>query len=262
MKFVQRSLERTADNSSGRESPSDKLKNLVSVVVVMAIIYILMGFVADFVAMRVSEKTEARIFGPAVVTFLQTDSAPPEFKLAEKTFNQLIRSSNLRPLPYHLEYLDETMPNAFAVPGGGVIITRGLLNMVTNQTALAFVLGHELGHHQHRHTLQGIGRKLLVKLVFNFLFGSSPRDAVSGTLTLAELEHSRLNERQADAFGFRLAYSRYGDSEGYLDFFEKLCAEQDDSGSHWLKFMNSHPPTVERLVELKRLRKQLVNTQP
>ena len=84
----------------------------------------------------------------------------------------------------------------------------------------------------------------------------------SGTLTLAEWEHSRLNERQADAFGFRLAYSRYGDAEGYLDFFEKLCAEQEDSGSHWLKFMNSHPPTVERLVELKRLRKQLVNTQP
>lgn len=261
MKFVPRRLERTAENSSGKESWGDKLKNLVSVVGVLAVLYIVIGLVADFVALRISEETEAKVFGPAV-SVLQSGSAPPEFELAEKTFDRLIRSSELRPLPYRLAYWDESMPNAFAVPGGGVIVTRGLLNTVTNETALAFVLGHELGHHQHRHTLRGIGRGLLISLVYNGIFGSTGGDVVSGTVKLAEMGHSRHDEREADAFGFRLAYSSFGNADGYLEFFQKLRDEYEHPDTRWLKFMNSHPPTDERLDALKKLRERLVRGEP
>lgn len=256
MKFVPRKIEKTADNSRGKESWKDKLKNLTSVVGVLAVLYFAIGLLADFVAMRISEETESKVFGSAF-SVLQSESAPPEFELAEKTFVRLIRNSELRPLPYTLVYWEESSPNAFAVPGGGVIVTQGLLDMVTNETALAFVLSHELGHHQHRHTLRGIGRGLLISLVFNYIFGSTGGDVVSGAVKLAEMGHSRHDERQADDFGFRLAYASFGNADGYLDFFQKLRDEYEKHDTPWLKFLNSHPPTGERLDELKKLRDQL-----
>ena len=99
MKFVPRKIEKTADNSRGKESWKDKLKNLTSVVGVLAVLYFAIGLLADFVAMRISEETEGKVFGSAV-SVLQSESAPPEFELAEKTFDRLIRNSELRPLPY------------------------------------------------------------------------------------------------------------------------------------------------------------------
>ena len=256
MKFVPRKIEKTADNSRGKESWKDKLKNLISVVGVLAVLYFAIGLLADFVATRISEETEGKVFGSAF-SVLQSESAPPDFELAEKTFDRLIRDDELRPLPYTLVYWDEKSPNAFAVPGGGVIVTQGLLDTVTNETALAFVLGHELGHHQHRHTLRGIGRGLLVSLVFNYIFGSTGGDVVSGAVKLAELGHSRHDERQADDFGFRLAFANFGNADGYLVFFQKLRDEYESHDTHWLKFLNSHPPTGERLDDLKKLRDQL-----
>jgi len=261
MKFVPKRLDSTADNSSGKENWRDKLKNLVSVVGALAVLYIAIGFVADFVAMSISEETEAKVFGPAV-SMLQSASVPPEFNLAEKTFDRLIRGSDLRPLPYRLAYWGDSQPNAFAVPGGGVIVTRGLLNTVTNETALAFVLGHELGHHQHRHTLRGIGRSLLVSLVYRGIFGASGGDVVSGTLEMAELGHSRRAEHEADEFGFRLAYARFGNADGYLEFFEQLHDAHEHPETQWMKFINSHPPTTERLNALKRLQGRLAKGDP
>ena len=256
MKFVLSKLEKTADNSRGKESWKDKLKNLTSVICVLLVLYFVIGLLADFVAMRISEDTEGKVFGSAF-SVLQSESAPPEFGQTEEIFDRLIRNSELRPLPYSLVYWDENTPNAFAAPGGGVIVTQGLLDTVTNETALAFVLSHELGHHQHRHTLRGIGRSLLISLVFNYIFGSTGGDVVSGAVKLAELGHSRHDERQADDFGFRLAYASFGNADGYLDFFKKLRDEYESHNTYWLKFLNSHPPTGERLDELKKLRDQL-----
>ena len=256
MKFVPRKIEKTADNSRGKESWRDKLKNLTSVVVVLAVLYFAIGLVADFVAMRISEETEGKIFG-FTHGALESEPAPPEFELAEKTFERLIQNKELRPLPYRLVYWDEASPNAFAVPGGGVIVTQGLLNTVTSETAMAFVLGHELGHHQHRHTLRGIGRGLLISITFSYVFGSTGGDVISSGVKLAELGHSRHDERQADDFGFRLAYASFGNADGYLDFFQKLRDEYETDDTRWLKFLNSHPPTGERLDDLKKLRDQL-----
>jgi len=258
MKFIPRKIQKTADNSSGKESRIEKLKNFGCVVGGLAVLYFAIGFVADFAAMRVSEETEAKYFG-ATYFSMQSESAPPEFDRVRKTFDRLTQDKRLRPLPYKLVYWNEETPNAFAVPGGWVIVTQGLLDSVTNETAMAFILGHELGHHQYRHTLRGIGRRLLIALTFGFMFGSVDGGVVSGAVDLAELEHSRHDERQADDFGFRLAYSGFGDADGYLDFFVDLRDQHEKGDSRWLKFVNSHPPTSERLDYLKDLQEKLAS---
>ncbi len=253
MKFVAKKLEKTADNSSGSERWRDRLKNLALVTFVLTVLYLILGFVADFSAMRISDEAEGQIF--LTQTADEDDSAPPEFGDAKLIFAKLIKNSDLRKLPYHLQYMPEDTPNAFAVPGGGVIVTRGLLEKMTDPTALAFVLGHELGHHQHRHTLKGVGRKALISFTFASLFGSG--GVISQAVDLAESQHSQSVETEADDFGFRLAHSVYGDAEGYLKFFKALQNTDSHEYAAWLQFVNSHPPTDARLQHLEKLAEEL-----
>ena len=145
MKFVPRKIEKTADNSRGKESWKDKLKNLTSVVGVLAVLYFAIGLLADFVAMRISEETEGKVFGSAV-SVLQSEIRPAAVRVWRR--KPSIGSSGTASCdrcPTRLVYWDESSPNAFAVPGGGVIVTQGLLDAVTNETALAFVLGSRVG---------------------------------------------------------------------------------------------------------------------
>ena len=138
-----------------------------------------------------------------------------------------------------------------------MIVTQGLLDSVKSETALAFVLGHELAHHQFRHPLQGIGRSLLVALSLGVLFGSTDSGIVSGAAELAEFKHSRSDEREADEFGFRLAHSMFGDSDGYLEFFLRLQEHDGRGDSPWTNFTGSHPPTSDRLAHLRSLQEAL-----
>ncbi len=253
MNFVARKLEKTADNSSGSERWRDRLKNLALIIVGMTILYLMLGAVADFAALRISDETEARIF--KLPDSIDAGDAPAEFAEAKLIFAKLIQQTGLRKLPYRLIYLDDDEPNAFAVPGGGVIVTRGLLELSNNPTALAFVLGHELGHHQHRHTLKGVGRQALIRFTFAALFDSG--GVVGRMVDVAESQHSQTAEKQADDFGFRLAHAAYGDAEGYLDFFEELHARYNNQSAYWLQFVNSHPPTEDRLKHLQRLAREL-----
>ncbi|NOY00864.1 MAG: M48 family metalloprotease, partial [Verrucomicrobia bacterium] len=182
MKFVAKKLEKTADNSSGSERWRDRFKNLALVSFALATLYFILGFIADFTAMRISDETEGLIFHTPIV--VDKDSTPPEFDKAKLIFAKLIEQPGLRKLPYQLQYMPDDEPNAFAVPGGGVIVTRGLLKKMTSPSALAFVLGHELGHHQHRHTLKGVGRRALISFTFAALFGSG--GVITHAVDLAE----------------------------------------------------------------------------
>lgn len=255
MKFVPKQLEETAEASSGHEHWKEKVKNVVIIIVGTTLIYLLLGFIAEFMVTRISEETEAKLFQS--IQFPTSNNPPKEFAEAQKIFDRLIAQSDLRPLPYKLRYMGAPEPNAFAAPGGTVMVTQGLLDAATNTTALAFVLGHELGHHQRRHTLKGIGRKAVFSITIALIFGGSDGGVVSKAVDLAEKGHSRRAEREADEFGFRLAHSIYGNADGYMEFFQHLHEKYHGQHETWLNFAHTHPPTTERLEHLKELQAEL-----
>src|SRR6185369_13593830 len=67
-------------------------------------------------------------------------------------------------LPYSCEVVDDPTPNAFALPGGPIFVTRGLMDMMDSEAELATVLGHELGHVNARHTAQQITKSQLAQI--------------------------------------------------------------------------------------------------
>jgi len=156
-------------------------------------------------------------------------------------------------LTYHFAVLDTPVINAFAVPGGYIYVTRGILAMMNTEAELAVVLGHELGHVNARHSVTKLSQLMLVQL--GLAVGSALSETVAKIAGVASigiqllfLKFSRDDEREADRLGVQ--YSRSG---GYhpgemIDFFATLQKLGDLSGGHSLPgFLSTHPLTSERI---------------
>lgn len=160
-------------------------------------------------------------------------------------------------LTYHFAILDTPVVNAFAVPGGYIYITRGILAMMNSEAELAVVLAHELGHVNARHSVAKLSQLMLAQLGLGVAGTISETFAkLSGAasigIQLLFLKFSRDDEREADALG--VEYSRKG---GYnpgemVNFFASLEKMGDLSGGHSLPgFLSTHPLTSERIQNAK-----------
>ena len=160
-------------------------------------------------------------------------------------------------LPYQFAILDTSVINAFAVPGGYVYVTRGILALMSSEAELSAVLGHELGHVNARHSVRRMSQMLIVQL--GLAVGSALSDTVakiSGVasigMQLLFLKYSRDDEREADALG--IDYSRKGayNPGEMVAFFSSLQKMGDLSGGHSLPgFLSTHPLTSERIQNVK-----------
>src|SRR5690606_12770631 len=118
-------------------------------------------------------------------------------------------------LPWSFDVVDDPTPNAFALPGGPIFVTRGILTLMDSEAELASVLGHEIGHITARHSVAQLSRAQLAQLGLGlgtiFVPEIEPYSDLAGTgLNLLMLKYGRDAERQADELGFR-----YARSEGY-----------------------------------------------
>ncbi len=156
-------------------------------------------------------------------------------------------------LEYHFAVLDTPVVNAFAVPGGYIYVTRGLLAMMNSEAELAAVIGHELGHVNARHSMRKMSQLMLVQV--GLAVGSAISETVqdlsgltSVGIQLLFLKFSRDDERQADQLG--VEYSRAGqyNPAKMADFFLTLQAMGDLSGGQSLPgFLSTHPMYDERI---------------
>lgn len=159
-------------------------------------------------------------------------------------------------LPYTFEIVDASVVNAFAVPGGYVYFTRGILANLNNEAELAGVMGHELGHITARHSAQQYSRAQLAQLgvVVGGLFLG---DVVSGLAQFGAgmlfLSFSRDNERQADALGVEYATRAGYDGKELAGFFETLERMNPGSDRSGLPgWFSTHPSPDDRVVAVRR----------
>ncbi len=259
MKFVPRQLEETADVSRGRVRWRRAARNTLGVVAVLVLLYFGLGLAASLLARSIPDSWEAKFLAVDLEMSGVGDArlhGPPAFQRAREIFERLAGSDGLRDLDYRLWLIEMDAPNAFAVPGGGVGVTTGLLERVDSEIGLAAVLGHELGHHQSRHCLERLGRMLLIRAAVALLFGDGG-GAIESTVELAERKYSRDQEREADDFGLRLVHATYGHTDGSLQFFEMVQREFERGSATWTALGATHPPTAERIAALRALQREL-----
>jgi predicted Zn-dependent protease len=170
----------------------------------------------------------------------------------------LARRSERPHLPWSFRVIDEPTPNAFALPGGFILLTRGLMTLLNSEAELASVLAHEIGHVVARHAATAISRGQFASIGHGLGGALFPEFWNLGGLTGAGLELLLLGygvdaERQADELGFRYAHREGYDARGMADALVSLqrLGELDQPG-HLPGWLRTHPVLPERLEPLYR----------
>lgn len=173
---------------------------------------------------------------------------------------QGIASKTERPaLPWDYKIVDDASVNAFALPGGFIFITRGLLSHMTNEAELASVLGHESGHVAARHSVEQMSREQLASIGLGVGSVLSPTIAKVGQaagagLGLLFLKYSRDDETQADNLGFRYALAADQDARQMINLFTMLQRDEQLSGAGRLpEWQATHPDPGNRIKNVQNL---------
>ena len=171
----------------------------------------------------------------------------------------LARTSERPNLPWKFTVLDTPDVNAFALPGGYIYVTRGLLILADNEAELASVLGHEIGHVTARHAAQRQGRATIAGIgaaAVGILTGSGELANVAGTLGQGYVQsYSRDQEFQADTLGVRYMARANYDPQASATFLDKLLQDTrlraaeagDPDAADRVSMTSSHPRTADRV---------------
>lgn len=205
--------------------------------------------------MFMSEEQEIQLgfsYDPQVIaTFGEYKSDNLHNFLKTKT-TEMGKISHRPNLQYHIKILDSPVVNAFAVPGGYIYLTRGILAQLNNEAELMGVLGHEMGHINARHsvsqqTKQQLGQLLLIGgMIASEKFARYAEYAMQG-MQLLFLSFSRDNEREADALGVEYSSKIGYDAHKMADFFQvlnKMSMAESEGGVP--TFLSTHPDPGDR----------------
>ena len=207
----------------------------------IAALYLVLGWSVDLLASHISPELEGNI--------LKMVEARLPGQHEDAALEGLGKSlSACAPLPYTPRVMasDSEEVNAYALPGGVVVVNRGLLDEMGSENELAFILAHEFGHLKHRDHLRGMGRALVALSIGAFLGASDAPDILGSGLQFGESRFSQAQETAADLFALEALQCRYGHVGGATDFFER---HKENDPAKWFLFA-SHPELVARIARL------------
>jgi len=159
---------------------------------------------------------------------------------------------------YQFRVLDSPVVNAFAVPGGYVYFTRGIMAHFNNEAEFAGVLGHEIGHIAARHSAQQQSQQILAQIGFIGAMLASEKfrqysDLAETGLGLMFLKFSRNHESQSDKLGVEYSTKIGYDAHQMAGFFNTIKRIQDGSGSNIPTFLSTHPDPGDRFNRVNEL---------
>jgi len=218
------------------------LKLMVSLAVIVTAVYVTMLFAVDYTVEHLSPENEKKLMQYARVDFDMNKTVHNPY--LQQVTDKLARCARL---PYHVKtyILEEDEVNAFALPGGKIMVTRGMLKRVKNENELASVIGHELGHFKHRDHLKGLGKSLVLG-VLSMLVADNYGTAFTTTLQVTDAKYSQSQELAADLFGIDMMACAYGNVKDAETLFARM-----DKGESWKYFLASHPDFHKRVDKMR-----------
>jgi predicted Zn-dependent protease len=174
------------------------------------------------------------------------------------TLGKRMAAQSERPkLPWEFHVVDDAAVNAFALPGGFIYITRGLMTSISDEAELATVLGHEIGHVTNRHSVQQISKAQLAQIglgVGTILSSDIARfgQLASTGLSILFLKYGRDAENQADQAGFRYALDQNYDVREMTKVFETLNRVSEVSNAGKMpEWLSTHPHPENRIKHIE-----------
>ncbi len=206
----------------------------------------------------VSESQEQKMgdnYNPQVLAQFGVYEDEKMQKFIDEKGQQMAKISHRPHLKYQFKVVDSHVVNAFAVPGGYVYFTRGIMAHFNNEAEFAGVLGHEIGHITARHSAKQQTKQMAAQvLVIGGMIASSKFREYGNTamqgLGLLFLKFSRDNESQSDKLGVEYSTSIGYDSHNMANFFSTIGRLSKASGQSVPDFMSTHPNPDNRFTKV------------
>jgi predicted Zn-dependent protease len=171
---------------------------------------------------------------------------------------RLVRYSDAK-VPFTIKVLDDDQVNAFALPGGFLYVTTGLILAAETEAELAGVMAHEIAHVAARHGTKGATRTQIwnlasIPLIFvGGPVGMAVREVSQLAMPMTMMKFSRGFEREADMLGLEYEYAAGYDPEAFVDFFERINTDRKKP-NFMARAFASHPMNQDRI---KRAQKEI-----
>ena len=199
---------------------------------------------------------------PQIMAFFGAYDDPSLQRFINEKGQEMVKVSHRSKLAYEFKVVDSPVVNAFAVPGGYVYFTRGIMATFNNEAEFAGVLGHEIGHITARHSViqqrnAMLGQLGLIAGVILVPELSQFVEPLSAGMQLALMKFGRDAERQSDKLGVEYS-SRVGyDATEMAGFFNTLEREREVAGGEEVpNFLSTHPSPGERSNTVAKLAEQ------
>jgi predicted Zn-dependent protease len=183
--------------------------------------------------------------------------------------NRLVAELEKNPFEYQFHIADDPIPNAFALPGGYIYVTRGILYLITTEDELACVLGHEIIHSANRHSIKQMRKSILPHMlevpgnIVGTVVSEDLGDLVNAPITVSNTlllsSYSRGHEKESDAEGIELASKAGYDPTAMADILTRLSQafELLTDETETKSYFSSHPYTPNRVNKILKVSEKL-----
>jgi predicted Zn-dependent protease len=174
-------------------------------------------------------------------------------RYVQKLGAKLAKTSERPDLPWTFRVVDDPVVNAFALPGGFIYVTRGLMTYVENEAQLSGVIGHEIGHVTAQHTMHSMSTQQVTQLGVTAGMMIEPKlqkygQYVNAGLGLLYLKFSRDDESQADHLGLRYMVRAGNNPQQMVQVFDMLnrISQASGGGGRLPEWLETHPDPANR----------------
>lgn len=196
---------------------------------------------------------------PEILSFFGVYDDDALQKFIQEKGQKMAKISHRSELDYKFKIVDSPVVNAFAVPGGYVYFTRGIMAYFNNEAEFAGVLGHEIGHIAARHSASQYSKQMLAQLGLVAGMVIAPElaqfaDLASSGVSLLFFKFGRDDERESDRLGVEYSTKIGYDAQEMAEFFLTLGRLAEQSGAAEIPtFLSTHPSPEDRLKRVTKL---------
>lgn len=219
--------------------------------------FVPLGWVNKFVSIE-QEKALGNLVWPKFLAKEEVLESTKEKIALQKILDALVAANpELKPFKVQIHISNDQEVNAFALPGGRIVINKGLIQKANPEEILG-VMAHELAHVERRHILKSASSSLgslVGYIIIATVAGADAAGVLISVTNFTSLTFSRADEAEADRRGLEFIQNAGFSADGMVSFFEKLAAESNILEKS-LTFLSTHPASDDRAATLKELIKK------